>query len=190
MQDKIDKISSLIDKYLKEELNEVERHELDLWLSESDRNRMWFEQITNKEIITQKLIEYASANRDSVWQKTMARINADGDNVISIAPAKTWWKKYGIAAAAAVVVLAVGSWFYLSQSKTKESAGTPVVAKQLKSKVVPGSDKAILTLDDNSTIILENAPDGNPTGYHDGFESQRATELYKRSCWDGRKGGI
>src|SRR6185295_9175605 len=114
MQEKIDKISNLIDKHLKEEISEVERQELDSWLSESEQNRMWFDQINNKEVLTQKLVDFSGTNKEAVWRKTVSRINTDGE-VIRMVPKRVMWPRF--VAAAAAVIVAGAIWLYVDQNK-------------------------------------------------------------------------
>lgn len=65
-------------------------------------------------------------------------------------------KKWIYYAAAAVVLFAVaGAWFYNSTKTT-----TPALAHTLPSPVTPGSNKALLTLGDGTSITLQDAATG------------------------------
>ncbi|MBS1662549.1 MAG: FecR domain-containing protein [Bacteroidetes bacterium] len=71
----------------------------------------------------------------------------------------TPWKRYGIAAAAALL-LAVAGLVLLRRPAPEK----PVVANVFKNDVSPGGNKAILTLGDGSTIVLDSAANGALTG--------------------------
>ena len=68
------------------------------------------------------------------------------------------WKR--IAAAAAILLLfSTGAYFiFFNSKKQKQIAKTNIVAPQ--NDVAPGGNKAVLTLGDDSKIILDNAKDG------------------------------
>lgn len=66
---------------------------------------------------------------------------------------RRWW-----AAAAVLVLLGASIWLFL---RTPEQGITKTTtAQELKNDVAPGGNKAILTLADNSTIILDSAANG------------------------------
>jgi ferric-dicitrate binding protein FerR (iron transport regulator) len=66
-----------------------------------------------------------------------------------------WW-----AVAAVVAVLAAGGWYFGSRSRTAPLAGVPVVNKP---DAAPGGNKAVLTLADGHTIVLDSAVKGDLT---------------------------
>jgi len=75
MQEKIDRITSLIEKFLEEQLPPEEEKELNEWLAEAEENRIFFQQITDKSILREKLKIYQSTNSDAIWQKTVQKID-------------------------------------------------------------------------------------------------------------------
>ncbi|TXH20710.1 MAG: FecR family protein [Chitinophagaceae bacterium] len=63
-----------------------------------------------------------------------------------------------VAAAAAVLILMVsGAWLYMNHHKKIE----PLVVKHEIADIAPGGNKAILTLADGSTVILDSASNGS-----------------------------
>jgi ferric-dicitrate binding protein FerR (iron transport regulator) len=72
------------------------------------------------------------------------------------------WKVIrGLAAAAAVIgLLILGTYFLPKQKKPAASLPTAQKSEPVKNDVDPGGDKAILTLADGSTIILDNEQNG------------------------------
>jgi transmembrane sensor len=162
MQEKINRITSLIEKFLEESLTQEEGRELNDWLAEAEHNRLFFQQITNKEILKEKLKIYNNANSESMWQKTLQKI--DGGKLVDLYPEKKTFRiPFGKVAAAAAVVLLIsaGTWYYIDNSSGKQTAkadnnNVPAV----NTIIVPGSNKATLTLADGSTIVLNSRQDG------------------------------
>ncbi|KAA8483082.1 FecR family protein [Arcticibacter tournemirensis] len=63
------------------------------------------------------------------------------------------------AAAAVLILVSSGIWFWVNQ--TEESAKSPVQSVTIhKQDIAPGTNKAILTLGDGSTIMLDDAVNG------------------------------
>jgi transmembrane sensor len=168
MQEKVNRITSLIEKFLEEQLPPEEEKELNEWLGESEQNRVFFQQITDKSILREKLKIYKNVNSESIWQKTMQKI--DGGKLINLYPDKKVYRipYTKIAAAAAVILLiSAGTWYYFGQPAQKQTAKTENTENNtispVNNKIVPGSTKAILTLADGSTIDLNGVQNGELT---------------------------
>jgi len=158
MQEKVNRITSLIEKYLEEQLSQDEARELDEWQAEAEANRIFFEQITDKATLREKLKIYASANSEAIWQKTINRI--DGGKLVAMYPDKISIKKYLTVAAAAIVIVSAGIWLYFGQANHKGIAKTDTPSHPLPNSIIPGSNKATLTLADGSTVVLNNSKNG------------------------------
>ena len=164
MQEKINRITSLIEKFLEEQLPPEEEKELNEWLAEAEENRIFFQQITDKSILREKLKIYQSTNSDAIWQKTVQKI--DGGKLVNLYPEKKVYRiSYTkIAAAAAVILLiSAGTWYYFGQPVQKQTAKTENnnnTALPVSNLIIPGSTKAILTLADGSTIDLNGVQNG------------------------------
>jgi len=87
IQEKVNRVTYLIENAIDEQLTAEEKIELNAWLAETDHNRLFFQHITNKEILKEKLKIYSSANSEEMWEKTMKTINAG--NVMGITKTKT-----------------------------------------------------------------------------------------------------
>lgn len=74
MEEKVNDITILIEKFLEEDLNQEEQRKLDEWLQEHEDNRLFFKQITNKQILKEKLRIYSNINSDTIWQKTLKKM--------------------------------------------------------------------------------------------------------------------
>lgn len=71
---------------------------------------------------------------------------------------KMWIRK--IAAASVIGFLVLSTYLWLKSDTKKEIAKTQVNNKPYKNEVLPGGNKAVLTLADGSTIVLDDAQDG------------------------------
>jgi transmembrane sensor len=164
MQEKVNRITSLIEKFLEERLGPEEEKELKEWLAEAEHNDSFFQQITNREVLREKLKYYASTDSEAIWNKTLQKIDG-GAKLVDLYPTrKTIKMPFGkIAIAASILVLiSAGTWFYFSQSTTDQTAqkGKNEPAT-INNPIVPGGNKAILTLNDGKTIALAAVQNGN-----------------------------
>lgn len=66
-----------------------------------------------------------------------------------------WWRKYSVAAAVALICISGAWWKWNSRIKEKE-----IVAAEVHSDIKPGTNRAMLTLADGSTVVLDDAADG------------------------------
>jgi len=141
-----------------------EEKELNEWLAEAEENRIFFQQITDKSILREKLKIYQSTNSDAIWQKTVQKI--DGGKLVNLYPEKKVYRiSYTKIAAAAAVILFIsaGTWYYFGQPVQKQTAKTENnnnTALPVSNLIIPGSTKAILTLADGSTIDLNGVQNG------------------------------
>lgn len=158
MQEKVNRITSLIEKYLEEQLSHSEQQELNEWLAEAESNRLFFQQITDKEILREKMKLYASADSAAMWQKTLQKL--DGGKLVTMYPQKSSFRKYVAAAAAAIILVSAGTWFYMDQRFNSGLAKNESANGTSSSLIVPGTTKATLTLADGKTVVLANSGDG------------------------------
>jgi transmembrane sensor len=158
MQEKVHRITSLIEKYLEEQLSQHEEQELNEWLAEAESNRLFFQQITDKEILREKMKIYAGTDSAAIWQKTLQKI--DGGKLVTMYPQKSSFRKYA-AAAAAVILVSAGTWFYYGQKSHNQLAQTENTGATINTAILPGGMKATLILADGKKINLNEAQDGS-----------------------------
>jgi len=65
-----------------------------------------------------------------------------------------WWRKYSVAAAVALICIAGAWWKWDSDRKEKEGLAG------IQSDIKPATNRAMLTLADGSTVLLDDAADG------------------------------
>lgn len=103
--------------------------------------------------------EEVQAIKDRTWYAIQHKIATESETttpskVVSM-PRNRWWL------AAASILLLCSGWyfFYNSESETKASIKSDQFAKKM--EIVPGGNRATLTLGDGTTIILDSAVNGN-----------------------------
>lgn len=150
----VQNIADLIVKHLNDELSDDEQVSLQSWLSESESNRLFFNKVISGKQIRDGLLQFEKASETAIWEKISREL-----------PGKT--KRMGFdrswlrfAAAAAVVVFISTTTFFLIRYRQKETPPMNQTAQNSKNDVTPGGNKAVLTLADGSTIILDSAQNG------------------------------
>ncbi len=129
---------------MREELTAAEQEELQAWVNASADNRRFFEECTQDEHLLGKLQRYAAFDETAAWEKFAGARLPEKMRVVK--NRNRWW------AAAAVLVLLAGAAAYLLRP-------APVVpeAAQQAAVVLPGGNKAVLTLADGSAVTLDSA---------------------------------
>lgn len=157
----------LLDRYLDGSLSEKELNKLFKDLSHRKNNeelQQIIEQaLTNNEfpgladkrridIVFQQLMQAAQENRNEE--------EVDGAEEFGVTPRRKIpvWTRL-VAAASIVILIASGVYFWIS-GNYKEIAKTEIASKHVKYDIAPGTNKAVLTLGDGSTLILDDAHKG------------------------------
>ncbi|MET3877099.1 FecR domain-containing protein [Chitinophaga sp. OAE865] len=140
------RIAYLVGRYQQGALTAAEEEELRAWRDASAENRLFFEQMTDPEILREKLLQYEQFDTAAGWAAFSAKHFPAENN----APARRmyrWWS----AAAAVLLLLGAGIYFF------RPSAPPAPVAALTTTPVLPGSSKATLTLADGSVIQLDSS---------------------------------
>lgn len=154
MTKKYIRIAELIYKDKIGELSEREKNELLAWLEESDFNRQIFDELAKGSSLSQSYDEYRNIHREQVWNAIEKQIVPQGRQL------SLQWVGY----AASVMILVVAGWFIFQMSDNKN-----VVQEGKKvARITPGTQKAILYLDngeqvvlaDNNTVVVEDSLSG------------------------------
>jgi hypothetical protein len=112
----------------------------------------------------ERLWEAAKTNScnlpDEVWDQNMAELRKQIGQPVKVISMKSFRKLYRLTAAAMIIiVISAGIYFYLTRSSGQQQiAGAGIQA--VKKDVFPGSNKAVLTLANGSSIILNDAQNG------------------------------
>lgn len=144
--------SELVMKYLRDELTVSEIEQLDNWLSESEANKVLFEKITNQDFLNKELSEFSVSDKQKAWDK-IVNVSGYERNIIQQIPLYKAILKY---AAIIVFILLSVTVIYKNLQNTNKHHNE-IVNKQ---DVAPGGNKATLTLADGTTILLDEADNG------------------------------
>lgn len=151
MTDRVGDIAMLIKKHIQGELTENEKDQLTNWINESEGNQKVFEELTNESTLQQAMKD--------LYEFKQARDNSQSASVVSLGSRKTNRVKY-MAAAAVLLAVVCMVWLYTSNRPEKQVAVTKPESKSTIQDIAPGGNRAVLTLADGSTIILDNAHNG------------------------------
>ncbi|WEK34413.1 MAG: DUF4974 domain-containing protein [Candidatus Pseudobacter hemicellulosilyticus] len=150
-------ISSLYLKQLKQELTEQEQAQLEAWRNANAASAAAIEaQLTGPQLLA-GLQELKAARSYTDQQLMAAGVPLPTSIAASGRVRKMGWLRY--AAAIILLIAAATTWLLLERKGTADPAGkgTTVIAAN---DVAPGGDRAILTLADGSTILLDSAANG------------------------------
>lgn len=155
--DKAQRVAYLIAAYIRGTITPLEHDELDNWVGESDENMQLFEELTDEKKIKSAIdwmegVDSPRALNKIKEQLTFARYYT---------PRRIFQRPWQLAVAACLLLAVATAAFLLyknnSEQKDPVIAAGPATLQDLQ----PGSvDKAMLTLADGSTIILDQAKDG------------------------------
>ncbi len=144
-------ILALIEKYQKGQLTVAEKQTLDEWYHSFEDSVA--EVHTNEEMSEQML-----------YERIKGRLLVTIDNGKEAEPVKTSQRKTYLAVAATIVFLTLfstGAYYLLfSNHSTRELAKQDKQVQKTTAPIIPGGNKAILTLADGSTVILDSTDNG------------------------------
>lgn len=143
------RIHELIHRHLQNELTDEEHQQLQAWIGASEANAALFDQLTDKEWLTEELLHMDGRyDRAAAWEKVKLNSQFTETKVIS-------WRKW--AAAAAVLLLMGGAAFWYTRPS---ATPVPTQAERFQNDVLPGKQGAVLTLADGREVSLDETPDG------------------------------
>ena len=154
MTKKYIRIAELIYKDKIGKLTEQEKNELFAWMEESDFNRQIFDELAKGSSLSRSYDEYRSIHREQVWNAIEKQIVPQGRQL------SLGWVGY----AASVIILVVAGWVVFQMSDNRDA----VQESKKVARITPGTQKAILHLDngeqvvlaDNNTVIVEDSLSG------------------------------
>jgi len=144
-------ISDLLYRYCAQEAMSVaERTELQQWLEADPVHREMLDRLQHKQLLQEDLQRLVGFKREteSAWEDFSARIRPAGKVRLMRSP-KRW---VGWAAAVAVLLVGAGAYYMVQHVREKK-----VIAAVTHNDIAPGSNKAVLTLADGSTVTLDSA---------------------------------
>lgn len=156
----VKRIASLIIKQWRGELSFQEQQELSQWAQMSPANEELLDQLTTDETLRKELLDYYEAEeaKEIIWKKIDSATNEKESLPVLPLTVRTRWK-YKFAIAAVTIATLITTGVYL----TLRRPGKPVVtavANTDPARVLPGGNKAVLTLASGKKIILDDAANG------------------------------
>jgi len=148
-----ERIGYLIFRHLQNSLDSAEKQELESWIAQSEENRLEFQRYIDREGLQASFVEYRNAKERS-WNRLIT-------NAPELAPAPVYrmnWRK-AVAAAAILIVAGTGMYYWLSPGNKKVSVDDSFAVGHIKD-ILPGTNKATLTLSNGKTIILDSTGNG------------------------------
>lgn len=154
MSDQFDKYSDeqafrvayLIAGYIRGTLSNAEHSELDEWVATSDENMQLFERLTDEKNIEEATKWIEERKTAEALQRAKEKIG-----FAKKSPRKTLLRLLPYTVAASVIIVA--GLLYFRPFNNKNS--TPEIVNSHPVDILPGSDRAILTLEDGKVIILD-----------------------------------
>jgi len=145
--------ADLISRYLKGELSHEEIGELQSWADAEENNQRLLDDLENLEVQTNDLYFFSTVNKDLAWENLRNSIN-ESPKQHSVSIVKYW--KY----VAAVFLVGFSFVVFYSTYEDKGLQLTKVERPVLIQDVLPGRNKATLTLADGSVLALEDMTNG------------------------------
>ena len=167
--------AALMRKFLLGEANEAERKELEKRLAECPDLKKVYEQLQNGETLKAAFGEYKDYSSKKAYQSFLQKIGRMEKKERKPSISRVWWY-----AAAAVIVLAVGLSFYMSNFYSAVEENYISSEKEGKTLIQPGTQQAQLTLSDGSVIDVHRKEvsvvvDGVQVKYKKGVLSYQPT---------------
>jgi transmembrane sensor len=149
--------AKIIFRYLRGDLSYDEQEQFRKWLDEDVANQQLLESLENEDTLTNDLQFLSSIDKDEAWENLVAKINESSKQQVT--PVIKYWKYV-----AAAVVVGILSYVVVRDTyKYERSNLTKTELPVLKNDMLPGGDKATLTLGDGSVVSLEEMADGQVT---------------------------
>ena len=163
--------AALMRKFLLGEANEAERKELEKRLAECPDLKKVYEQLQNGETLKAAFGEYKDYSSKKAYQSFLQKIGRMEKKERKPSISRVWWY-----AAAAVIVLAAGLSFYMSNFYS--------AVEEKRVLIQPGTQQAQLTLPDGSIIDVDKKEvnvvvDGVQVKYKKGVLSYQPTVTTK-----------
>jgi len=142
-------LGELIAKHLRDELSDQQKKELEHWLQLDTHNQELFHKLIDDSFISYELENYPASEKDTAWENIAAQTGFKNEKK---KPARI---KQLLPYAAAILLLATIG-ITVSKSLLKKSVlNKPLAMHQ--PDLLPGGNKAILTLANGSKIVLNEA---------------------------------
>ncbi len=152
MQHHHDRISQLLAKHIQDTLDPDEKAELDEWVSSSPSNADFVNQLKTPETLESAFGFFTGIDSEQAWEKISEKIAPREEQSVRVSYRKYWWY-------AAAMLLFLGTWKTLL-TYNHRSTGEDIALETAGRDFSPGSNKAILFLDSEIRLVVEDMEDG------------------------------
>jgi ferric-dicitrate binding protein FerR (iron transport regulator) len=148
----------LLTGHLRDDLSPSQQEQLDLWIAQSERNRLLFESIDDEEQLRKLVLQFHEEEEENNEAIILQKIRQGMDAVVIPVtpvrrfPARSSW---GWVAALVIVTTGVGGYIWMNNKERQ-----PVTVAEQPLDIPPGKDGAILTLADGSQVVLDSLGNG------------------------------
>lgn len=151
------RLEYLFDRYLQQDCSRVEEKELMALIAESDNGN-------EIQLLINQVIENTGAEMkmpEQVAVFILQNILHKGDRLIPPANNKPkiykMWMRVAVAAAVLLFIVGTSYWFF---DKKEDNKSAIVAPTHKQSPILPGGDRALLTMADGTTIVLDSMQNG------------------------------
>lgn len=145
-------IAQIIALSQKQELTAREKLLLQEWLDADSANRILFSSLSTAHSIQEKMKVFETADSNAIWDNVISKLSQD----TPVTPVvRRLWTRIAAAAMGAIIILGIG-WFYSREASVKG----PVIVQTQRDEIMPGGNKATLTLPDGQLISLSDRKSG------------------------------
>ncbi|MBO9572328.1 MAG: FecR family protein [Chitinophagaceae bacterium] len=173
-------IGKLISAHMLGGLSSQEQMELDAWLDADEKNRLLFAELSDPEQLAADLKLLEGLKSDISRQNILASLKQGRATEVPVAHRihflKTTWFRY---AAAIIIIAGIGTYLWNTQQKAKPLI-TSTKPVPVKNDVLPGGQKAILTLSDGKKIELNNTASETIHDQALSIENNNGQLIYKK----------
>ena len=149
----ISQIKSLLDRYIAGNVTSQEQQLVEQWLEENDQQNTEWYVMNSKDKAAWLLQLYRDIDH------TISNNDADRE-ADTIDPLLPWYKKFWLPVAAVLIVSMGTGIYYFLLPRQEKAIPVSVTVPQLQEDALPGTNKAMLTLDNGKTIWLDDSQDG------------------------------
>ena len=171
------RVARLIAGFIRGTLSRNEQLELDEWVAASDENMQLFERLTDEKNLEAATKWMEAVDTEKALEKKKERMVFN-----KAATGRIWLRLLPYAVAASVII--VFGLLYFKPFADKGSK--PEIVKENNSDILPGSDRATLTLEDGKVIVLDSK--GSDTSINDQVRilQQQGEVVYNNQTMDNR----
>lgn len=171
------RVARLIAGFIRGTLSRNEQVELDEWVAASDENMQLFERLTDEKNIEAATKWMETIETEKALEKKKEKM------VFNKAATGRFWLRLAPYAVAASVIIVFGLLYF---KPFADNGSTPEIVNENKVDILPGSDRATLTLENGKVIVLDS--NGSDTSINNQIRilQQQGEVVYNDQTTDNR----